>query len=138
MIQITVRDIFNDNFTNVPDEGIYIFRDGEHVFYVGQSIDIGRRLHEHLLSTAQVGDLVRLNWPKSLSWQVEIMTVEECQPYVLREYPKSTSMWLDTAERVLIRYYHPSLNGKLNFSPSKLPAHIKRRELEPGATDNLY
>lgn len=138
MIQITIKDVLDGKIADIPERGIYIFRDGDCVLYVGKSIRVATRLKEQLQSISALTDLIEINKPSSLFWQIEVMTVEECYPYALKEHPKGVYLTLDTAEGVIIRHHQPCLNGSLNLNRGRLPAHIKRRELIPGETDDLY
>lgn len=138
MIQITIKDVLEGNIAGIPDQGIYVFRDGDCVLYVGKSIHVLTRLKEQLRSISALTDLIEANKPSSLFWQIEVMTVEECRLYALKERPNGVYLNLDTAEGVIIRHHQPCLNGSLNLNRGKLPAHIKRHELIPGETDNLY
>lgn len=147
MIQATVRDFARGKLDAINYEGhfIYIIRDREHVLYVGRSVDTVRRLYEHISPTSriasdEIGDLIWENRPASLSWQIELLTISDCMPFVKAQYPlwKLDDCSMDMAEKVMIRLYHPSINKSNNPNPNPLPSHIKRQALEIGLTDNLY
>jgi len=144
MIQTTFKELLQGKLDTTDLEGIYVIRDGEHVLYVGRSTDVVERLHEHIENwpSSAIGDLFMLNRPQSYNWRIELMTPEECRPFLLSR----SSMYedaripvgIEAAERAMILHYGPSMNGSLNLHPKPLPKHIKRHEIEVGATDHLY
>jgi len=149
MIQLTVRDLLRGKADEVAMSGVYMVRDGECVLYVGKSKDVISRLHDHMekWTSHQLGDVIRINAPQSLSWQIELMEPEECRDIVKsigERYQRyeDTKLTIDMgfAEQSLIMHYHPCLNISNNVSPNRLPAHIKRYpvKIEVGATDNLF
>jgi len=62
---------------------LYLFRDGDVVFYVGQSIHPFERLQEHLgqgdpwlEAPDRLGQLILNNHPASLAWMMEVTALE--------------------------------------------------------------
>jgi len=105
---------------------IYVFRDDDFVLYVGKTKqNIIDRLEEHLGLTyrdqSQVGRLIMENTPLSRSWSVDLLTLEDCLPFVREYFPDSTGLDLEHAERATILKHSPPLNGQSNPHPRALP-----------------
>jgi hypothetical protein len=143
-----IRDLLKDNLST-DDEPycIYVVRTADAVLYVGGSVDPVNRLLEHISPESRfaadwLGDLVWENRPASLLWDTELLTLEDCVLYMQAVYPSENwhakNIDVDMAERALIMRYHPCLNKANNPHPSRLPTYIKKPEIEPGLTDNLY
>jgi predicted GIY-YIG superfamily endonuclease len=147
MVRLTVRDFLQGKADKVAISGIYVVRDEECVLYVGRSKDVVTRLYNHIEKWAshQLGDVIRINAPQSLSWQIELMEPEECRDIVKsigyqRYEDTELTIDIELAEQSLIMHYHPCLNISNNVNPGRLHPHIKRYsvELEGGITDDLY
>jgi len=97
---------------------LYLFRDEDVVFYVGQSQLAFSRIWEHLLSGFKghsiVGRFVWVNWPKSMSFNIELLS---SQSYKFDEVENE----LNASERMLIQRYSPCFNVSLNIQPTLLP-----------------
>lgn len=97
---------------------LYLFRDESVVFYVGQSHLAFARVWEHLLSGFKghsiVGRFVWCNWPKSMSFTIELLSSQSGQFDVVNNE-------LDAAERLLIQHWSPCFNVSLNSQPTPLP-----------------
>ena len=97
---------------------LYLFRDEEVVFYVGQSHLAFSRVWEHLLGGFKghsiVGRFVWVNWPKSMNFTIELLSSRSAQ-FDIVEHD------LDAAERQLIHELTPCFNVSLNEQPSPLP-----------------
>jgi hypothetical protein len=98
---------------------LYLFRDQEVVFYVGQSHLAFARVWEHLLSGFKghsiVGRFVWNNWPVSMKFNIELFSSQA-------EQFNSLGNDLNAAERALIQQYAPCFNISLNQQPTPLPA----------------
>ena len=70
------------------DLDLYLFRDENIVFYVGQSYLAFARVWEHLLSGFKghsiVGRFIWCNWPKSMSFTIELLSSQSEQFDVVR------------------------------------------------------
>ncbi len=128
MKTVSVALVLDDS---LPQSGwhdycIYLFRDGDFVLYVGKTkqnaID---RLQEHLGLTyadeSQVGRLVEENAPLSYAWSVDLLTLDDCVPFVRKHFPESKELDLDLAERATILEYSPPMNEQSNPHPRALP-----------------
>lgn len=97
---------------------LYLFRDQEVVFYVGQSHNAFERVWAHLLGGFQghsiVGRFILNNWPRSMRFSVQLM----CSASTLFE---GVGNDLNGAERQLIEAYAPCFNSALNAQPTPLP-----------------
>ncbi|MFL5628005.1 MAG: hypothetical protein ACJ788_20700 [Ktedonobacteraceae bacterium] len=108
-----------------PEEhNLYVCREGDEVIYVGRSIHPAKRLHEHIKGVdGRIGYHIKKHMPASLSWTVEFLAAEECEPIIM-EYchfnyksywihkcdPSTFNQAIDIAEQALIRYYRPLCN----------------------------
>jgi hypothetical protein len=97
---------------------LYLFRDENVVFYVGQSYLAFARVWEHLISGFKghsiVGRFVWCNWPKSMSFTIELLSSRSEQFGVVRND-------LNASERLLIQQGSPCFNLSQNSQPTPLP-----------------
>jgi hypothetical protein len=96
---------------------LYLIRDEQVVFYVGQSVCAFNRVWEHLKGGPHghsiVGRFLLCNWPRSGRFTVELLRSQG---------PRFTDAGsLDAAERMLIEAYRPCFNVALNGLPFPLP-----------------
>jgi hypothetical protein len=98
---------------------LYLFRDDQVVFYVGQSFLAFARVWEHLKSGFKghsvVGRFIWANWPVSMKFTIELMSSrsEEFNP---------VGNDLLAVEGHLIRFWSPCFNVSLNNKPTPVPA----------------
>lgn len=101
------------------DFDLYLFRDENIAFYVGQSQLAFARVWEHLLSGFKghsiVGRFVWVNWPQSMSFTIELLSSESEQFDVVGND-------LSASERLLIQRWSPCFNVSQNDQPTPLPA----------------
>jgi hypothetical protein len=97
---------------------LYLFRDENVVFYVGQSHFAFARVWEHLLGGFHghsiVGRFVWCNWPVSMNFTIELMSSKSAQFGALGND-------VSAAERELIRRGSPCFNVSQNSQPSPVP-----------------
>lgn len=97
---------------------LYLFRDQDVVFYVGQSYLAFARVWEHLLSGFKghsiVGRFVWCNWPKSMSFTIELLSSQS-------EQFKDIGNEVNAAERLLIQHWAPCFNISQNRQPTSVP-----------------
>lgn len=97
---------------------LYVFRDQDVVFYVGQSYLAFTRVWEHLLSGFKghsiVGRFVWCNWPKSMSFTVELLS-SQSEPFEV------VGNELSASERLLIQRWAPCFNISQNSQPTPVP-----------------
>lgn len=98
---------------------LYLFRDEEVVFYVGQSQLAFARVWEHLLGGFHghsiMGRFAWCNWPRSMRFTIELMSSKSEQFDVVGND-------LNAAERSLIERFSPCFNVSLNSQPTPLPS----------------
>ncbi len=98
---------------------LYLIRDGEVAFYVGQSHCAFERVREHIQGGikghAVVGRFLLCNWPHSAHFTVELI-------YSGSQRFRSVQYNLNAAEEMLIRENRPCFNVSLNSQPEPLPA----------------
>ena len=98
---------------------LYLFRDDEVGFYAGQSQVAFARVWEHLLGGFHghsiVGRFIWCNWPRSMSFTVELMSSQSKGFDVVGND-------LNASERLLIERWSPCFNVSLNEQPTPLPA----------------
>jgi hypothetical protein len=97
---------------------LYLFRDEEVVFYVGQSQLAFARVWKHLLGGFHghsiMGRFVWCNWPRSMRFTIELMSSKS-------EQFDTVGNDLNAAERLLIQQWLPCFNVSLNVQPTPLP-----------------
>jgi hypothetical protein len=97
---------------------LYLFRDENVAFYVGQSQLAFARVWEHLLGGFHghsiMGRFVWCNWPRSMRFTIELMSSKSAQF-------ESVGNDLSAAERSLIEQLSPCFNVSLNVQPTPLP-----------------
>ncbi len=97
---------------------LYLFRDEEVAFYVGQSYLAFARVWEHLIGGFKghsiVGRFLWCNWPRSMNFVIEMFSSKS-------EAFASVGNDLNAAERTLIQHWSPCFNVSLNSQPTPLP-----------------
>jgi hypothetical protein len=100
------------------DLDLYLFRDEQVAFYVGQSYLAFSRVWDHLKAGFHghsiPGRFVWANWPVSMKFTIELMSSQ------LEEF-KVVGNDLSAAERQLIRQWSPCLNVSQNNQPAPVP-----------------
>jgi hypothetical protein len=98
---------------------LYLFRDEEVVFYVGQSYLAFDRVWRHILDgykgRSVVGRFILCNWPASMRFTIELLS-SRAERFADLDHD------LSAAERRLIEQYSPCFNVTLNAQPTPLPA----------------
>src|SRR5512147_1844745 len=83
---------------------LYVIRDGDLVFYVGQSYVAFSRVWEHIKNgykwRSDVGRFILCNWPKSMNYEIELLSSGSPE-FDLVEHD------LLRAEEMLIKMYKP-------------------------------
>ncbi|HRJ45067.1 MAG: hypothetical protein KJZ86_00375 [Caldilineaceae bacterium] len=99
---------------------LYLFRDEEVVFYVGQSYTAFNRAWSHIYDgwkgRSLVGRFVLMNWPRALHFVVELHHSQADRFAVVENN-------LNRAEQMLIQRHQPCFNDIYNPNPTPLPAH---------------
>ena len=97
---------------------LYLFRDKDVVFYVGQSHLAFARVWEHLLSGFKghsiVGRFIWCNWPSSMNFSIELMSSRS-------EQFGEVANELSASERLLIQHWSPCFNISQNRQPTSVP-----------------
>jgi hypothetical protein len=97
---------------------LYLFRDEDVVFYVGQSHTAFSRVWEHLLSGFHghsiTGRFVWCNWPRSMRFTIELLSSRS------GEFD-GVGNELNAAERLLIQRWSPCFNTSQNSQPTIMP-----------------
>jgi hypothetical protein len=102
-----------------PAYDLYIIRDGEVAFYVGQSQSAFGRVWQHIhdgpKARSLVGRFLLCNWPRSMRFTVTLLSSRS---------PRFAAVNHDlcAAERSLIEELTPCFNDALNRTPSAIPA----------------
>jgi hypothetical protein len=136
MTKTTLTELINDpDATNQPGEQLYIFRDDEAVFYVGQSqMGGGARAYEHwcggFRANDRLNEFLRAAVADGLDLIVEFWSVDDCKAI---DSPMEI-YGIDDAEHLLIAYHCPAFNtsgaGKRSASvPARyITYHAKMQE----------
>jgi len=97
---------------------LYVFRDENSVFYVGQSYIAFHRVWDHIRNgykwRSDVGRFILCNWPKSMNYVIELLSSSS------HEFD-SVGNNLSRAEEMLIKMYKPCFNISQNNEPSPIP-----------------
>src|SRR5512133_268697 len=98
---------------------LYVVRDENFVFYVGQSYLAFSRVWDHIKNgykwRTDVGRFILCNWPKSMNYEIELLSSGSPE---FNEVGND----LSKAEQLLIRRYKPCFNISQNDDPTPLPA----------------
>lgn len=101
---------------------LYLFRDEQVVFYVGQSQLAFKRVWDHLLGGfhghSMIGRFMWSNWPVSMKFTIELMSSQ------VEEFA-ALGHDLSAAERQLIERWTPCFNVSLNRQPTALPLQYR-------------
>lgn len=101
---------------------LYLFRDEEVVFYVGQSQLAYKRVWNHLLGGfhghSMIGRFMWANWPASMKFTIELMSSQSEEFAAIRHD-------LSAAERALIERWCPCFNVSLNSRPAPMPVRYR-------------
>lgn len=99
-------------------QDLYMFCDGEVVFYVGQSHLAFERVWQHLRdgfkARSVVGRFIWCNWPRSLHFAVELLSSRAREFAFLNHEIGACEEWL-------IERHSPCFNAVLNAHPLPLP-----------------
>lgn len=97
---------------------LYLFRDDDIAFYVGQSQLAFSRVWDHLLGGfhghSMIGRFIWCNWPVSMKFSIEFSSSRS-------EKFQEVGNDLNAAERFLIREWAPCFNISQNVQPTPLP-----------------
>lgn len=134
MKSVRIQDVLERQIDHVLGHLIYVVRDGDVVFYVGQSKrDVVMRFWEHMNKPSRLGQLITLNRPQSMNWLVDYYTLADCQPYVKQKSLFSMQEWqhfdMNMAEQGMIAQMRPILNKDFNPNPMPLPARYTGQDL---------
>ena len=144
----TLWDIRRDHIGEMPDLAdtfavddwqarhpkVYVVRDGDVVFYVGQSDDPVDRLLAHaglgawghLTGTSSLGRTIEDNLPSARGWTIELWTVQECKEALVDETTESQRWDKDLAEEEMILRQRPYLNAIHNRGGYSLPERYRK------------
>jgi hypothetical protein len=97
---------------------LYVIRDENAVFYVGQSYVAFNRVWDHIRNgfkwRSDVGRFILCNWPKSMNYEIELLSSSS------PEFAAVDNNLLK-AEEMLIKMYKPCFNISQNTKPSPIP-----------------
>ncbi len=98
---------------------LYVIREENSVFYVGQSYCAFERVWDHIKNgykwRSDVGRFILCNWPKSMNYEIELLSSSSLEF-------ASVGNDLLRAEEMLIKMYKPCFNVSQNDDPSPIPA----------------
>ncbi len=113
---------------------LYLFRDEEVVFYVGQSYSAFERVWEHIRNgfkgRSMVGRFILCNWPVSLRFSIELMCSQSARFATVGHD-------LNAAEQYLIVSLSPCFNEVLNSRPTPLPDRYAAPNTKPRCSRSL-
>ncbi len=153
MIQTNIIDMLKLQVKDYEDHlyRIYIVHEDDVIFYVGMALLPMNRMIEHCYGgrgkgPSHLGNFIRSFAEEANNWQVDLLTLEDCKPYVdqygtfsegdefwLKALPDQNGLrdgyWLTeamrAAEGALIQHYHPCLNIAGNPNPMPLPERYR-------------
>ena len=113
---------------------IYLFRDGDLVFYIGQSYlafdRIWRHIRDGYKARSTIGRFLLTNWPASMNFTIELFSSQDIRFAAL-------SNELNAVERTLIEQAAPCFNAVLNRQPTPLPKQYTPPDAEIHRRCNL-
>jgi integrase len=128
MIKTTIGAILANEVVAEYDKQIYLIRDGALPLYVGQAVKVCARIKEHCgigskrFRSDHLGDFIFNNRPASLGWQVDLLTLDECELTARRNFPNLSQFDSDIIEQALIIDLGPCLNTFHNQNnPNRKP-----------------
>lgn len=128
MIKTTIGAILANEVIPEYDKQIYLIRDGALPLYVGQAVNVCARIKEHCgihsrsFRSDHLGDFIFNNRPASLGWQVDLLTLDECELTARRNFPNLSQFDSDIIEQALIIDLGPCLNSYHNQkNPNRKP-----------------
>ena len=142
MIKVTIQEALSKRL-KTDGHYVYLYRDDDTVFYVGQSRHPLRRFYQHMGKyrgsySDSVGDFIIENQPESLNWQIEIYTLEECRPFMACSdgyyegcigNPILFGEIVNAAEVAFIELFRPCFNRIHNLKPTSLPVKYHRPKI---------
>ncbi len=159
MLTMTIEQATGDNPPDETGYYLYLVRDGDTVFYVGQSVEPYERLSNHIglallyegTGSDSLGSMIGDNYPDSLAWIFELYTLQDCEPFIehhatsreqaafqkaLRKIEAETidrfglKCAMDDAEDALIEHFRPCLNRARVHFDSLIPMRYLKKQLE--------
>jgi hypothetical protein len=135
-VVVTVKELLA--IEQCPDEwrcfDLYLFRDDEIVFYVGQSHLAFDRVWEHVRDgfkgRSVVGRFILCNWPASIKFVIELSSSKSSRFAAVGHN-------LDAAERMLIEQSSPCFNLALNDRPARVPDRYAPPTAAPRCSKSL-
>lgn len=125
MHQCTIAELITDTHEDA-DSGLYVFRNGEDIFYIGISTTIMPRAFSHLVPMPGWASCVEFrrfaidNKPQSMNWTVQFYKINQCRPaHILctlveddQSISRSSQCWrcLAVIEALLIGKINPLFN----------------------------
>jgi predicted GIY-YIG superfamily endonuclease len=127
MLTLTIEEALKE-YVDTGEHYLYLYRDGDTIFYVGRSVQPLERLLQHLgralpYAPDEVGQIIQEHMPESLHWTMDLYTLSDCQEavkahqpgnvvafqhYLAQETFRKKAMMI--AEEALIRQHRPHLN----------------------------
>lgn len=126
MLRLTIKEALDQDDASYGPH-IYFYREGETIFYIGQSVQPFERLRQHLgrglLSPGPdaIGNLILDNRPASLSWTVQITPLSE----IHAAQASHVKVSITRLERALIEHFKPCINNMGNKHATPLPAKYR-------------
>lgn len=147
MIIATVGDLLDYTLWDIAQKhaqshwpDIYVVRDNDVVFYVGQSDNPMERLLGHVglgswgwSGYSDLGRTIDDNLPEARSWTIELWTVQECKDALADETTSCCRWDKDDAEQAMIRDRRPYLNHAYNETRRQLPDRYRKPQDRNGA-----
>lgn len=120
---------------------LYLFRDDDCVFYVGQSDRAFYRVWDHILGgfkgRSVIGRFILCNWPRSMKFTIELHHSASERFAPVGHDCVAPEDVRDAAERALIEQYTPCFNVSLNAAPRDLPACYRPTTAKPLCSRSL-
>ncbi len=159
MLTMTIEQATGRDAPDTEDHYLYLIRDGETMFYVGQSIDPITRLSDHLgtalkfpgTGSDSLGWMIGDNLPDSLGWIFELYTLADALTFIKEhaterrlasyqrivqrretedERPYDLTEAKNMAEDAMIEHFRPCLNTARVHFDSEIPMRYLEKQLE--------
>jgi hypothetical protein len=127
MLTLTIREAMKQEADD-SCHYLYVYRDGDVIFYVGRSVSPLDRFMQHMGlrrgMPSSMGSLIRDNAPESYGWLLDIYTLKDCVPIIKKESP-----YLLDSPDVQFGLEEQSTNFRGDLPPEGLQFLLRKKDI---------